>query len=569
MIEELRIRDLGPIAATDLRFSSGFTVISGETGAGKTMLLNSLQLLLGMKAEPRLVRQSATRAVAEASFIVEGVSQIVERLEELDCEVEDGVLEVARVVPAEGRSHAQAGGRRIPSATLSDMTSELVAIHGQSEQLQLRQSAWQRNSFDQAGSEQHRLLLEEYRRLWAEAREESRRWHQWVQRQEERSELLAKLEEESLLLEELDPHSGEDAELGSRAEKLAHVEDLRQAFSLAHAALAGEETSGLAGGREAVLEAQRILAPITDYASEFEDTVKQLRDVSYILDDIVAQLAREEQELNFDPLELEDIQNRRAQLRNLALRLGVEVDDLAEYRENLGARIARELAEEHNQDALGKRVEELEELKADAAKQLSASRKVLARHLSEAITSELQDLAMPTAEFEIVLDELEELGPWGGEDVSFRLRPRPLAPLLDMGQGVSGGELSRLMLAIEVCLIENQKQDRQSAKTLVFDEIDAGIGGETALEVGRKLKQLAQNYQVIVVTHVAQVAAFADLQLVVSRDEVTDVTTVEDVKGQQRVEEIARMMSGHTQSKTAQRHAAELLELSNVAESNM
>ncbi|WP_324653552.1 DNA repair protein RecN [Georgenia sp. H159] len=558
MIEEISIENLGVIASARLELGAGFTVITGETGAGKTMVLTGLDLLLGGRGDPAVVRSGTDRAVVEGTFVVS--DDVARRVEDAGGSLDDDALLLARSLPAKGRSRSFAGGRSVPQAFLSDLAADLVTVHGQSDQLRLRSPARQRALLDAfAGAVP---VLAEYRDTWQRLTEARARLEEWQARSDERLGEAARLRAGLELLEALDPQPGEDDALRTEAERLGNVEELRQAAGRAYAALAGT-------GDGAELDAS-VLVDVARRALEVSDPELaalsgRLAEVSYLLADIGTDVAAFLTSLEADPDRLQTAHERRAALRDAALRLGVEHPDaLAEWSSAAAARLAEIDGPNDGGAALREELAELTAALGARAEQLTAARTEAAARLSEAVDAELAGLAMAGAHLAVGLDPLPEPGPWGAETVSLLLQPRPDSPPRPLGDGASGGELSRVMLALEVAVASPEASTVRP--TFVFDEVDAGVGGRAAIEVGRRLAGLARVAQVVVVTHLPQVAAFADTHLLVSKSiGATTITDVRAISGTEREQELARMLSGQEDSDVARRHAAELLDRAVVA----
>ncbi|MFH5822646.1 DNA repair protein RecN [Georgenia sp. AZ-5] len=569
MIEQVRIENLGVIAGAELDLHPAFTVITGETGAGKTMVLTSLALLLGGKADPALVRHGADRAVVEGAFAVPADGAVAARAEEAGAAVEDGELLVARTLPASGRSRAHLGGRTVPTGVLTEIGEQLVTVHGQSQQLRLRAPSQQRAALDAFGGPEHAALVAGYRAAWAElvaAREELAAWEREAGAREHEIALLrAGLEQ----VDALDPQPGEDHALREEALRLGNVEELRTAAGLAHQALTGDVDSPESVDATTLVDtARRSLEQSADNDAALGGWAARLAEASYLLSDVATELAGYLDSLDADPARLAFVHERRAALAELTRTHGPEVDDALTWAERARARLAYLDGPEDTAAALRERLARAEAAVAEAGAALTASRRRTADALSTAVDAELAGLAMAGAHLTARLTELDEPGPHGAEGVELLLASHPGAPARPLGQGASGGELSRVMLAIEVALAAAEPADGE-LRTFVFDEVDAGVGGKAAVEVGRRLARLAGSAQVVVVTHLAQVAAFADRHLVVRKntpddDAVVTATDVTTVEGRDRVRELARMLSGQEDSDTALRHAAELLERAGV-----
>ncbi|GAA4286307.1 DNA repair protein RecN [Georgenia daeguensis] len=571
MIEQVRIENLGVIAGAELDLAPTFTVITGETGAGKTMVLTSLALLLGGKADPVLVRRGAERAVVEGAFAVAPDGPAAARAEEAGAAVEDGELIAARTVLAAGRSRAHLGGRTVPNAVLAEIGEQLVTVHGQSEQLRLRAPAQQRAALDAFGGEEHAALLAAYRRAWAgavAAREELAAWEEAAGvREQEIALLRAGLEQ----IDQLDPQPGEDHALREEAGRLGNVEGLRAAAGRAHQVLLGGDDAGAPDGVDATTlleDARRSLEQVAHDDPTLGGWAERLAEASYLVSDVGTELASYLSGLDADPERLAWVHERRAALTELTRVHGPDVDGALAWAETARERLAYLDGPEDTAERLRERLAAAEEELGQAAAALTASRGEVGERLASAVDAELAGLAMAGAHLTARLTPLDAPGPFGAETVELLLAAHPGAPARPLGQGASGGELSRVMLAIEVALAAAPGAEPES-RTFVFDEVDAGVGGKAAVEVGRRLARLAHGAQVVVVTHLAQVAAFADRHLVVSKhtpgsDGAITATDVTSVEGEDRLRELARMLSGQEESETALRHAAELLERATV-----
>jgi DNA repair protein RecN (Recombination protein N) len=570
VIEQVRIENLGVIAAAELDLAPTFTVITGETGAGKTMVLTSLALLLGGKADPVLVRRGAERAVVEGAFAVAPDGPAATRAEEAGAAVEDGVLIAARTVPATGRSRAHLGGRTVPHAVLGEIGEQLVTVHGQSEQLRLRAPAQQRAALDEFGGEEHAALLATYRETWAAAVAAREEMAAWEEAAGVREQEIALLRAGLAQIDELDPQPGEDHALREEAGRLGNVEELRAAAGRAHQLLLGDEDAGPGAVDATTLleDARRGLEQAAADDPALGGWAERLAEASYLVSDVGTELASYLSGLDADPQRLAWVHERRAALTELTRAHGPDVDAALAWAERARERLDYLDGPEDTAERLRTRLAAAEEELGRAAAGLTASRDKVGERLASAVDAELAGLAMAGAHLTARLTPLDEPGPFGAETVELLLAAHPGAPARPLGQGASGGELSRVMLAIEVALAAVPGGEPES-RTFVFDEVDAGVGGKAAVEVGRRLARLAHGAQVVVVTHLAQVAAFADRHLVVSKHtpgsgDVVTATDVTSVDGEDRLRELARMLSGQEESETALRHAAELLERATV-----
>jgi DNA repair protein RecN (Recombination protein N) len=567
VIDELRIEDLGVIERATIPLGPGLTVITGETGAGKTMVLSGLALILGGRADAAVVRHGAERAAAEGRFVVDPAGAIAERARDAGAELDDDdTLVVRRTVAAGGRSRAVLGGSGVPVGVLTELADSLVTVHGQADQARLRSPRHQRAALDAFGGPAHLEALAAYRRSWAT-------------RQELAAELdhlerdAAELAREAELLrvgiaeiERVDPQPDEDVALAAEAERLGHLEDLRAAAAQAHAALSGGDTPDEPGVAALIDVARRAVEHVAAHDPALADLGRRLVEVGYLAADLAADVSGYADGLEADPARLAAVLERRGQLQALARTHGGTVADVLAW---AGEASDRLLALDRGDDRRAELATELAALDAELASTaatLTAGRGAAAARLADVVTGELAGLAMPGARLDVELRPLDALGPWGAEDVEMLLAGHAGAPARPLGLGASGGELSRVMLAVEVALAT--APDAARPGTFVFDEVDAGVGGRAAVEVGRRLATLARQAQVVVVTHLAQVAAHADRHLVVTKSTRgdADVVTASDVRvvaGDERVAELARMLSGST-SATALEHAAELLEAAGV-----
>ncbi len=568
MIEELRIGDLGVIERAEVPLAPGLTAITGETGAGKTMVLSGLSLILGGRADAAVVRVGAERAVAEGRFVLETGSAVAERARDAGADLDDdGGLVALRTVAAAGRSRAFLGGHGVPVAVLAELADALVTVHGQADQVRLRSPRHQRGALDAFAGPEHQGELGRYRELWAERQARAAELDDLERHAAERAREADLLRLGLAEVERVDPQPDEDLDLAVEAERLGHLEDLRAAAALAHAVLAedGQDT-GAASAASTVEAARRALDQVSGHDPALADLAGRLAEIGYLVADVATEVAGYADGLEADPGRLDQVHARRAELTALSRAHGGTVAEVLAWVAHAGPRLAELDGGGDRRAELAATLERLDAELAAAAQRVTAGRADAAERLAATVTAELEGLAMAGAELAVVLHPLDAAGPWGAEDVEMLLAGHAGAPPRPLGQGASGGELSRVMLAIEVALATAPDAERPA--TFVFDEVDAGVGGRAAGEVGRRLAELARHAQVVVVTHLAQVAAYADQHVVVTKTTQggSDVVTASDVRpvsGQERVVELARMLSG-SGSATALEHAAELLERSAV-----
>lgn len=563
MIDLIRIENLGVIAEAELDLTSGLTTLTGETGAGKTMAIASLQLLLGAKADASKVRHGAEATRVEGSFVVPLSSPVLERVREAggDWEEDDGqaVILVARHVPAEGRSRAFLGGRSVPTATLTEIASHLVSVHGQMDQVRLSGPARQRSALDAFGGQSLSAARASYMHAWEGWKEASVALESFEATAATAARERLALEALVAKIDEVAPERGEEEALKAESTALEKAEEYYAAYDGASAWIGGsDEVEG-----HALAAIDKARAALKTGGTASEELTARLEAVESELEDINTTLAELARLADGDPSRLEEIYARRQRLAGLRKSLGMGLDEAIAEAEQ--ARITLEqLADPQARRAhLEAECAKAETVLTEAGAALSSERTQAARELSRLVESELAALALPEASFEISV-EAAPPAPHGMDTVTFLLASHRGAPLGPIGSVASGGELSRIMLALEVSLAS---RETQSGHTFLFDEVDAGIGGKAAHAVGSRLAKLAKTHQVIVVTHLAQVAACASTQLRVVKEngdgEAVD-TRVEKVEGDAREIELARMLSG-TDSQAARAHAAELLASATVA----
>ena len=558
MIEEMRMQGLGVIADAVLPLGPGFTAITGETGAGKTMVVTGLGLLLGQRADSGAVRAGAAQASVAGVWIVPAKSAVADIVTDAGGDLEpvdddNGELYVSRTLSAEGRSRASVGGRPAPAGVLSALADELVVVHGQSEQLRLRSAAAQRDALDRFGGNRVASALDAYAAAFTRWRELDAEIVEITENHVRRAEEATRLREALALIEATAPETGEDVALAERAERLSNAEELRLAASLAHTALSSED--GEPDASVIVAEARRALERAADPA--LTEISAGIADVGYRITDLAGQLSAYLADLDESgPHELAAVEERRAALTTL-IRAHGSLDEALELWQTGSARLAELDDDGERRERLEGERDAARTVVDDAAAALTAARTDAAARLGSAVTEELHALAMPDARLEVAVREGME-STYGRDDVAILLAPHPGAELRSVAKSASGGELSRVMLAIEVVIAGTDP-----VPTFVFDEVDAGIGGAAAIEVGRRLARLAETSQVIVVTHLAQVAAFASnhLSVVKANDGAVTASSVRRLEGVEREEEMARLLSGLTDSDAALTHARELLSL--------
>ncbi|MGA0565701.1 DNA repair protein RecN [Rathayibacter sp. KR2-224] len=564
MIEEISIRDLGVIERATLPLGAGFTALTGETGAGKTMVVTALGLLLGQRADSAVVRSGSPQLWVEGRWRVPVNGDVAERVRDAGGDLDEadeasfGELVLSRSVAAEGRSRAVVGGRGAPVSVLAELAEQLVVVHGQSDQIRLRSATAQREALDRFAGAPLLEALDAYRqayRRWSANREElAQLVDERDRRAREADDLRAALSE----IEAVAPEPGEDETLAEQAERLTNLESLRLGAAAARESLSAEDSDG-PDVRGLLETARRELERAGVHDPALQTLAEVIAGLGFQVDDAAAQLSTYLSALDSDGAhDLDVIQERRAELAGVVRKYGPTLDEVIERAATGGERLAELEGDEERIEQLttfvAKDAEEVERLAAS----VSALRSKAAESLAAQVTGELAALAMPDAAVVIDVQQRDEYTLAGRDAVSILLRPHAGAEARPLGKGASGGELSRVMLAIEVVLAGSDP-----VPTFVFDEIDAGVGGASAIEIGRRLARLAETAQVIVVTHLAQVAAFATnhLSVVKAGDGSVTASSVRQLEGDDRISEMARLLSGLTDSESGLAHARELLDL--------
>ena len=561
MLEELRISGLGVIDDAVLELSPGLTVVTGETGAGKTMVITGLGLLFGGRAESGLVRSGCSRAAVDGRVRMPDDAALRERLDDVGADLDDGNLLLSRVVGADGRSRAQVGGRSVPVGTLAELADELIAVHGQTDQLRLRSPAKQRESIDRFGGAELAAVLEQYQSVHRRYLDVETTVKELTERARDRAREADVLRFGLTEIEAADPQAGEDALLAAEVMRLSHADLLRGAATTAHAALLGDPAADdLPDAAALVAGARSALERVAEHDAALGQLAARLAEAGYLLADVATELASYADDVEADPVRLAVAQERQSVLGALARKYAAAdlegADGVLAWATEAASRLG---VLERDDNRVGELAAEAEQLRTEMvvlAKRLTAVRRRAADAFGEAVTSELRELAMPHAVVSVDVRTTDSYGPHGADEVELLLTPHPGAPARPLAKGASGGELSRVMLAVEVVFAGTGQ-----LPTFVFDEVDAGVGGRAAVEVGRRLARLATTAQVIVVTHLPQVAAFADRHLVVVKSDDGLVTSsgVAALDDAGRVDELSRMLAGLDGSTLAQGHAGELL----------
>lgn len=574
MINDLRIQNIGVIEDVSLEMSNGFTVLTGETGAGKTMILTAFQMIIGEKVDSSLVRANEKSALVEAFIKVPQDKELRQRLEELDVAIEDDGTQISRTIAREGRGKIILGGRSVPSATLEEITQSSITIHGQGDQVLLNKSSFQRQLLDQFAGESHLANLIKYQDIYIKYVETKKKLEELKKAGGQNALRISQLQESVKELNDAQLEVDEEVSITERINLINNSEDIFESLALADKLLNGAE-DGTTSVTSQLNQARKAL----DSAAAKSERISSLRDQISNLEIEVSTLARDVNRdlasLDRDPATIDKLESRRALIKKLLTKYGPTSKDALENIKKFTEELATIEDLPSAIESVEKEIQmQLSEL-ATIAQKIHDSRVDSSTKISLAIEKELKSLSMPNADFKARIETSEDqaglkikvdknethlhFDNYGVDQISFEFSANPGQPLRPISKVASGGEMSRIMLAIELVFSKSG-----ASKTMIFDEVDAGIGGAAAIEVGKRLKALAKNHQIVVVTHLPQVAAFADKHLKVEKSASGNITTssVIELDSGARVTEIARMMAGIQDSASALEHARELLGMS-------
>ncbi len=558
MIEEISIRHLGVIGEARLPLGPGFTALTGETGAGKTMVVTALGLLLGDRADTGAIRSGSGQALVEGHWHIDERGPVADRVRDAGGDLDGGALILSRSISQEGRSRAVVGGRSTPVGVLNEIGQQLVVVHGQSDQIRLKSATAQREALDRFAGPELASVLGDYQEVFRRWNDAQAELDVLVAERDRRAREAEDLRLAMTEIESVAPRRGEDVELTERADRLTNIEDLRLAAAQAHDLISSESLDEARDALSLLDSARRTIDRVSGHDPELGTIAEAIANAGFVVGELATQLSSYLASLDSDGgRELEAVQERRAELANLMRKYGPSLDEVIDYLDSGSGRL---MELDHDTD----RIESLRvEVDADRARvmmladRLSDLRRVAGIRLSERVTGELAALAMGSARITVDVTQRDEYTASGRDAVAILLQPHPGAEPRPLGRGASGGELSRVMLALEVVIAATDP-----VPTFIFDEVDAGVGGASAIEIGRRLARLAQTAQVIVVTHLAQVAAFATnhLRVVKDSDGAVTASSVQQLHGDERIAEMARLLSGLPDSESGLTHARELIQ---------
>ena len=558
-LEEINIRSIGVIEQSTLEIAKGLTVLSGETGAGKTMILTALNLILGGKADSALVRKGSERLVASGRFSIPKTQEMLFE----DALIEDGEVIITRTVAADGKSKASTNGVATTASVLAQIGEKLVEVHGQAANQNITKPSRQRELVDRFGAVDN----QKYSAALSQYHEMKERIASLKKSIAQKDKELAELREFASAYKKVNPVESEFSEIEGEIARLSSVEEFRLATSQAIAAIDNEESGSLTS----LGVARRALDNSRGKDPQLEAIYQQISESFFVADDALSALNSYSSKLEADPVRLDHLQSRKAEINTLIKKFGgagtqdQELAELANRYKNSADAIADLEGGDQRLQQLESELSTIKKSLLKEAKALSALRITAAEKLSAAVTQEIQQLSMPHATFVAQVSSANYEAPkesdftsTGCDEITMYIQGHKDAPLVALAKGASGGEMSRVMLALEVVIASTHP-----IGTYVFDEVDAGVGGKAAIEVGKRLHQLARHAQVIVVTHLPQVAAWADSHFVVTKnnDGTVSQSDVVKVEGEERIEEIARMLAGLENSASAREHATELLSL--------
>ena len=560
-LEEISIRSLGVIDNSAIEFGPGLNVLTGETGAGKTMILTAIGLALGGKGDSQLVRHGSGRCIVSATFHSDKNDKNEDYLDE-------DTLVLSRTIGEDGKSKASAGGITVAASVLADLGDGLIEVHGQSANQKISKAIHQRDLLDQFSGTDGATALEQYQKHLEKYTQTKERIITIKKDLAQREATISALEEFLNAGNRIKPKENEYSEIDNELSRLSSVEALNFAAASALTFLDSEDT----GAHLALSQASKNLESVKGKDSQLDNIHSQVSDSLHALNEALSDLRRYVDSLEADPARLEYLQNRKSELAAFIKKYGegsAGDDEITSIISRLRSARVEITDLKGGEDRIEELEVELSTIKRElleSARMLSKVRHYCADELSIQVTREIQQLSMPHTVFKCSVKSVDFDGPLkesdfqshGCDEITFEIQNHQGAPFLPIAKSASGGEMSRIMLALEVVLAKSHP-----VGTYIFDEVDAGVGGKAAIEVGRRLSLLARDSQVIVVTHLPQVAAWAETHFAIEKSSDGTVVSsgVRRIEGDQRIEEIARMLAGIGESESAREHAAELLQL--------
>lgn len=556
MLLELTIRNIALIEELTLEFDRGFNVFTGETGAGKSIVVDSLNMALGGRADRDLIRTGTDRAIVQALFDLSGNSRAIAFAQELGAEVDDGLVAISRELRGNGRNICRISGVIVPLATLKQLTSMLADIHGQHEHQALINPARHMGFLDSFGDASYQALLEEVAHAHAERSKAANEYRRITAQAAERERLIDMLEFQTGEIDAVHPKRGEEEKLEKKAKFCENAEKIRDAVDEAYHRVYGGDT-GSQGAQEQLAGAFRALESVSKVDERVSPLMERIRDAFYTVQDVGYELRSLSEGMDFDPALADKIYERLDRIRKLERKYGSTLDEVMDFGEEAHRKLDELKRSGESSAELRETVLKLDTRLKDLCAKLTERRKELAIRLAEQVQKQLADLGMAKTRFEVRIDPVKPTAN-GSDDVEFLISANPGEPLKPMASVASGGELSRIMLALKTIAI-----DADGVDSMVFDEIDTGVSGRMAQAVGEKMKLIAGSHQVLCVTHLPQIAALGDTHFVVEK--ITDGertnSSVRKLDAEGRVMEISRLIGDGADSETSIQHARHLLGL--------
>ncbi|MBR2077519.1 MAG: DNA repair protein RecN [Exiguobacterium sp.] len=553
MLAELSIKQFAIIDELNIPFNRGMTVLTGETGAGKSILLDAIGLLVGGRGSSEFVRYGQDKAEIEGLFMIEPDHPVIEAAEQYGIDVEDGTVILRRDLHSSGKSVCRVNGKMMPLSTLREFGRLLVDIHGQHEHQHLMDAEFHLGILDHFADKEIRTLVEEYQTAytaWKQVADELKRLSQSEQELAQRMDLLAFQTKE---IEAAELKVGEEQALTEERDELANFERIHQHIRLSYEAIA-EESKGL----DQIGVAMREMEEASQLSSSLSSVSETISNAYYLLEDAKFQLRDQLDSLEFDPIRLDEIESRLALFQQLKRKYGTTIEEVITYGEQVSDELKSMTNREEHLQTLSDELIRLEQIAREAGMRLSSARKLAAESLQHAIHRELKELYMEKTAFEVRF-KTTSLKQDGLDDVEFYMMTNVGEPFKPLAKVASGGELSRVMLALKSIFSRTV-----GVASIIFDEVDTGVSGRVAQAMGEKIFRLSVGSQVLCITHLAQVAAMADQHLYITKTETNErtKTNVTSLDRESRIDELGRMIAGAQMTDLTKQHVEELLEMS-------
>lgn len=556
MLEQINISNLGIIKEASLSFNNGLTAITGETGAGKTMVLSALHLLLGKRANSNMVGKYSNQLSVEGCWDINN-ENLIKEIEETGAIIEEGQVFINRTIKENSKSRSVIGGKSTPTTVLGAIGGKLVNIHGQSDQTRLKSKTAQKDALDKYAGEPFQKALKEYIKVYKEWKKQKEHIEDIKQNSAARKREINNLKSFIDEFDKVDPYENEFEEIEKKINSLSNVDAIRNSMCEGQESVSPSD-SELPQVSDQISMLISSLSKVSQYDSVIEEIQAKAAKINDDFDDLISEIESYIENIDEDSIEqLYIAQERELELKKFIKKYGDTLDEIIDQK-NEAEKELEEL-EQYNQP-----VEDLEEEFIKTSKKLQEKsdklteiRTKTAIKMEKNVNKELLGLSMSGSSLKIIVSQIDSPSSTGQDEIEFGMISKGSAKINQISKSASGGELSRIMLAIEVVLA-----DTKNIGTFIFDEVDSGVGGETAIEIGKRLAQLSKDAQVIVVTHLPQVAAYADhfLQVTKTVEENETLTTVKELNNEEKINELTRMLSGMSDSSSGKAHAKELFE---------